>query len=141
MAKNPPKNHLPAHMQGTGQNSAAAGRTVVTQQQAFISEHVGPLPAPDTLAEYDQTLPGLAERIVQMAETEQRTRVLGLEGEIKNRRFEVRFGRISAFLYSLAVCGVAMVAIYAQYPYAGTIIIGLHVAAVCAQLISIRRQG
>ena len=30
--------------------------------------HLGPLPAPDQLAQYNQILPGLAERIVAMAE-------------------------------------------------------------------------
>lgn len=50
--------------------------------------HSGPLPAPETLAEYEKILPGLAERIVRLAEqpheeftVEQRHRH-GMEGKI-----------------------------------------------------------
>lgn len=39
---------------------------VAASQQ--VTEFSGPLPPPDTLAKYDQVLPGLAERIVALAE-------------------------------------------------------------------------
>jgi Predicted membrane protein (DUF2335) len=37
---------------------------------AFSESFAGPLPPPALLAEYEQALPGLAERIVAMAENE-----------------------------------------------------------------------
>lgn len=36
--------------------------------QTEVREHYGPLPDPETLGEYDHRFPGLAERIIRMAE-------------------------------------------------------------------------
>lgn len=40
-----------------------------------LAHHSGPLPPPDDLHRYDQLLPGAAQRIIVMAETEQRHRI------------------------------------------------------------------
>jgi uncharacterized membrane protein len=45
-----------------------------TIQVAAVSQHSGPLPPPEVLLGYEQTLKGCAERIVVMAESEQRHR-------------------------------------------------------------------
>lgn len=50
---------------------------VATLVQSNIS-HSGPLPDPDTLQRYEQVLPGLAERILVMAEKQSEQRQ-GLE--------------------------------------------------------------
>lgn len=42
---------------------------------AVAKHHSGPLPAPEDLARYEQLLPGAAERIIAMAELEQKHRV------------------------------------------------------------------
>ena len=54
------------------------GRLPIEQRQAVVqiiraseSSHSGPLPPPRQLREYEQALPGLAERIVRLAEAEQ----------------------------------------------------------------------
>lgn len=44
---------------------ATAARRIVFEQS---TAHAGPLPAPETLAAYDALLPGLADRIVTLAE-------------------------------------------------------------------------
>lgn len=46
-------------------------RDISVMRREIVSRHTGPLPAPHTLAEYEAVLPGLAERIVNMAENEQ----------------------------------------------------------------------
>ena len=48
------------------------------QVTAFFSHFSGPLPAPETLAGYDRIMPGLANRIVEMAEAYQKHQI-GLE--------------------------------------------------------------
>lgn len=50
--------------------SASRPARVFSQQQAFS----GPLPHPDLLEKYNQVLPGLAERIVALAENQSRHR-------------------------------------------------------------------
>lgn len=45
--------------------------TIAQVQQTRIEQHSGPIPSPDVLAKYEQMLPGTAERIIRMAETQQ----------------------------------------------------------------------
>ena len=125
----------PPPLQGAELQQATAASPAAAQKQTIsISEtYAGPLPDPGTLADYDKALPGLAERIVVMAEEEQRARLAAIGGETKNRHFDIRAGRIFSFIFSLAVCGVGLAAIYKGYPNGGTIIISLHVAGVIAQ--------
>ncbi|MFH1489677.1 MAG: DUF2335 domain-containing protein [Pseudomonadota bacterium] len=55
---------IPAHS-SKGQHSV---------QQATLAIHEGPLPTPDLLAGYDDIVPGAAERIITMAEEQERHR-------------------------------------------------------------------
>ena len=65
--------------------------------------HNGPLPHPDILAGYEEVLQGSAERILQMAEAEQKTR---LEVTSKMQQTDSRdslLGIIGAMIISLAL--------------------------------------
>jgi uncharacterized membrane protein len=46
--------------------------TVVGQQ---LTAHIGPLPSPETLRQYEDLLPGTAERIISMAERQSAHRI------------------------------------------------------------------
>lgn len=56
----------------------AGAATTVTHTQ--VKAHMGPIPAPEVLAGYEQILPGAAERILAMAERQQENR-LSLESQ------------------------------------------------------------
>ncbi|WP_339529351.1 DUF2335 domain-containing protein [Pseudomonas mucidolens] len=60
---------------------------VVTQAVMQLEQHRGPLPPPRQLFEYEQCLPGAAERIVAMAEKEQNHRHSTVDsfGEFRNQ--------------------------------------------------------
>lgn len=45
----------------------------------------GPLPHPDILARYENILPGIADRIVRMAEAEQNARHSAIDQDAKNK--------------------------------------------------------
>lgn len=68
-----------------------------------IRQESGPLPPPDTLAQYERISPGFADRIVSMAEKEQVNRH-GQEGDrwALQDRLLTR-GQIFAFILSLAI--------------------------------------
>ena len=101
-----------------------------TKAQNTLAHHVsqsfaGPLPPPDVLAKYDELHPGLAERIVGMAEREQGHRhqcELGaLNQELRNheaRNREAFRGQLFGFLIgSIAiVAGSNTAALGAQWP-------------------------
>ena len=77
--------------------------------------HQGPLPAPDDLMKYERICPGAAERILKMAENEQKTiNKLKLK-EFRSSRLGLIFGFISLFfmlvITALSVlCGESWVA-------------------------------
>jgi len=60
--------NLPSDNSGSGVHYAST-------QLAMISSHVGPLPSPEVLLRYEQAVPGIAERIIRMAEKEQQRRI------------------------------------------------------------------
>lgn len=79
---------------------------VTAQAQIQHVSFQGPLPPPDALAGYERIQSGLAERIVRMAEEEQRQRHQ-LESEITKRSFdEARRGQNLGF----AIGTVAIIA-------------------------------
>jgi uncharacterized membrane protein len=63
----------------------------------------GPLPPPDALERYNQILPGAAERIIAMAETQHNHR-LGLEKHVVHSNVEAqRLGTVLGFIVAMTV--------------------------------------
>lgn len=73
--------------------------------------HEGPLPPPEQLAKYDEAVPGLAERIVTMAEDEGRHRRDLEQRDVRIRARGESLGLIAAVLICLAVNGLAAYAL------------------------------
>lgn len=83
--------------------------------------HNGPLPHPDILAGYEEVLQGSAERILQMAEAEQKTR---LEVTSKMQQTDSRdslLGIIGAIIISLAAIAGGMYVVIKTGSTAGAI--------------------
>ncbi|MEY4906010.1 MAG: hypothetical protein RLZZ292_3825, partial [Bacteroidota bacterium] len=60
-------------------NLSATKKTASSNKNEIIRAekqeiHIGPIPSPDTLRQYEELHPGLAERFMQMAENEQKKR-------------------------------------------------------------------
>lgn len=80
--------------------------------------HIGPIPSPDAIREYEEVVPGSAERIIAMAERQgdhrRRQEQVVLDAQTKNMenmRKERRLGQIFAFLVVMAVLSVVCYAI------------------------------
>ena len=72
---------------------------------AFISESVtGPIPPPSMLKMYEEVLPGAADRIMSMAESEQNIRKKAMQGFFSNDQLRI----LGGFLVSLALIGGAV---------------------------------
>jgi uncharacterized membrane protein len=72
----------------------------ITQEASSFS---GPLPPPETLAEYDQISPGFANRIITMAEKEQVHRHMQDELRWPVQRKLLSRGQVFAFILSLSI--------------------------------------
>lgn len=103
----------------------------LTAEKSIVEHHQGPLPAPETLAGYEQTLAGLADRIVRMAEQESAHRrdmeSRFLDAQINDgklyRRIEMR-GQIWAGVISIVGLGSGSLLTYLGHPNFGTAVIG-----------------
>jgi uncharacterized membrane protein len=93
--------------------------------QRFTSaeiSHAGPLPHPSVLREYNNVIPGLAERIVRMAETQSSQRIerenKALDAQIALARRNSIFiiaGQVFSFVVSMtAILGGVWVALHGQ---------------------------
>lgn len=84
---------------------SANDERIVAMVQRSIS-HSGPLPDPDTLQRYEQVLPGLAERIVAMAEKQSDHRQ-SLERAVILNGIKAE-GRGASYAFALGLCGIIL---------------------------------
>jgi LPXTG-motif cell wall-anchored protein len=110
------------------------------QIQRTEMTHIGPLPPPDILSQYDTIVPGAAERILQMAEKEQQHR-FDCEKKVERSAIRVTFtGVIFAFLSVLIISSLVFFALYKGFDNtAGWIAVGA-IAAVASVFIFFRKK-
>ena len=92
--------------------------------------HHGPLPTPEDLIKYDNICPGAADRIIQMAEKEQKS--LHKIREKEQRCF--RLGLILGFLSLTMLMFLTGYALYTNSPWVATVLIAT--VSGCTLLIS-----
>lgn len=95
-----------SELQHQHNNSHQKQKPSISSQTTAI--YSGPIPPPEALARYEQLTPGLADRIVKMAETEgDHRRALETNGQkaqiehIKRRDYEAKLGQFLAFFISI----------------------------------------
>lgn len=125
------------------------------QRQVEITQtslHVGPLPSPEVLAQYEEVYPGIAERILQMAEREQSERheqermTISLERENqKSLNSNIIRGQILAFLSVIIISGLCGYFAYlGDIPTAGKtatwVIVSLAGVFITGRIVFIKNQ-
>lgn len=106
--------------------------TSLVMSQGSLEIRRGPLPEPSILSDYDKVLPGLADRIVVMAESEKdhRHRMQSRRLELSARRSLI--GLISGLVVALSCIILAVWVTYRGYYIAGTIIASIDIVALTA---------
>jgi len=66
-----------------------------------ISSFSGPLPPPEILQKYNEILPGAAERIIKMAESQHEHRLLLEKKVVESNTFSQRVGLILGFVIAM----------------------------------------
>lgn len=101
----------------------------------------GPLPSPELLAQYDQVMPGLAERIVSMAEREQVHRHTIDHLEVEQPHRLARTGQRLAFGVTAMVLAVATVLAILGHATVAAIIAGLDVVTLAGLFLYSQKSG
>ena len=99
----------------------------------------GPLPPPEVLLGYDNVLPGAAERILRMAETDQADAREANQLAIREAAADSRRGQKYAFWIALSALAVAGVLGYQGHEVAAAIVGGSTVVGLAAAFITGRR--
>jgi uncharacterized membrane protein len=93
---------------------------------AHVEHHAGPIPSPKILQAYENISPGLADRIMSMAETEtghrqkMENRVIEADIEAMRKEFaERRIGQLFGLIIGLAALGAGTFTAVYGHPVAG----------------------
>ncbi len=121
------------------QNQGPTQRVTATHQR--IEGYSGPLPHPQVLAGYDQTVPGAAERILVMAEKNAQHQI-----DIENKtldafRKQQRLGQFFGFGIGIAALSASITALVPGYEYAAMLLGGTTVTGLVAVFVTGRIIG
>jgi uncharacterized membrane protein len=102
----------------------------IVQSKTTSQSFSGPLPPPQVLAEYNQTVPGAAERLISMAEDQSKHRI---EMESKALDAEIKRANVGLWLGAgicLAFLAVSGVLIFSGHDIAGASLGGASLASI-----------
>jgi uncharacterized membrane protein len=112
-----------------------------THMQVVQQSFAGPIPPPAVLAQYDVTLPGAAERILTMAETQHAHRIKQEDRVIGSNVSAQKLGVWLGFAVAMTAIIGGIVLIYCGKSTSGlTSIIGALVALVTTFIVGRKRQ-
>ena len=127
------------------------GMTVTKKQQLLKSvsvslvrhkSHSGPIPDPESLAEYNEIIPNGAERIMTMTEGQQSHRFELEKSVVLSNYKQSGRGQIFALIIAIVLIGSGTVVALLASPTAGATIIGTSVVGLAGVfLIGKSRQG
>ncbi|MCC2612643.1 DUF2335 domain-containing protein [Neorhizobium petrolearium] len=120
--------------------SGARGQVVSTVMMMMSEQFSGPIAHPRHLREYEEILPGSAERIIQMAERQQQHNIdmesRIVSAQVADQKRGMRYGMAALVVDIAAAAGVGM---YGNNVLAG-MILGVGVAGVVAAFIKGRHS-
>lgn len=100
----------------------------------------GPLPHPDVLKQYDNIVPGAANRIIQMAESQSKHRRDLEKKVIGSNIVNERIGMIFAFILTVLLLFFSGTLIYMDKPIEGLITLGIVIIGNAYNYISQKKQ-
>nr|DAO63734.1 MAG TPA: putative membrane protein [Caudoviricetes sp.] len=94
-------------------------KTSSKAQMVIAEQFSGPIPSPEVFAKYEAILPGAAERILTMAEEQQKHR-MEIEKQVINSKIsDSRLGIILGFILTIVIIAVSTGAILMGYSVIG----------------------
>lgn len=100
-----PLEQLPTQVRVLVEKLPAQDRSEAIRLFMMKTTHSGPLPAPDTLERYNNTIPGAGERILMMAENQQAHRIDMEKTSLRRQYNQSGTGQWMAFIIALSFLG------------------------------------
>jgi uncharacterized membrane protein len=105
-----------------------------------IQSHAGPLPQPEALAKYENVLPGLAERIVRMAENQSSHRIKLEDVTVNSQLGESKRGQLFGLIVGIFALMVALALGLSGQGIAASFIGSFDIVGLVAVFVTGRRQ-
>lgn len=125
-----PVNQQPANT-GTQHNS------IEVREETFS----GPLPHPLILEEYEKIVPGAAERIIAMAESDMKHQQEMDREELRIAESQVKRGQISAFWLTIIALAVCIFSLLMGSEMAASVIAGTTIVALVTAFVISRKDN
>lgn len=103
---------------------------IITSVDGYIEQYSGPIPPPKMLRDYEQVLSGSADRILSMAEYEQ-----------KHRTAYEKRSVLYAFILALGLIALSFYAVSLGYALAGVGVIASSIFTVAGVFVHSQRSG
>jgi uncharacterized membrane protein len=113
----------------------------IVHAAAVEEQFSGPIPHPNILESYNRILPGAAERILSMAEEEQKHRQYLEKTALQNDKDEAKLGQICAFLIGVVAIVAGTYAAINGSATAGSVIGGGGVVGLVSVFILGRKKN
>jgi uncharacterized membrane protein len=127
-------------LDGYQKNGDRANRHLVSEQTTLV-HHQGPLPPPAILKQYDEVVPGAAERIMTMAENQAQHRQELEASVIRTDNLKSLLGMFFGFIIALVGFGGGLIAAFSGQPFwGGAVSIGTLASVVIAFIYGTRTR-
>jgi uncharacterized membrane protein len=126
--------NLPAQLQEALKEPGAQAQ-LLSFTAAFAGWWSSPYPPPELLRGYEDTLPGSANRILGMAEEQQKHRHVLERTTVVGANRRAWWGLWLGFAISLVVLGLGTLTILEGYPWAGGGVMGVDVVALAGVFV------
>ncbi|MCH7520384.1 MAG: DUF2335 domain-containing protein [Candidatus Marinimicrobia bacterium] len=115
--------------------TAAASTTIVSETATWS----GPMPPPEQLQEFENIVPGSAERILIMAENQQDHRKLAESTILSANILDTQRGQyLGSAVSVLAICGAVLAVYLGAHPVVSVALVGVPLVAVVKALVESR---
>lgn len=137
----PAEGEIATEVGGQPPSQDAVSPDVVISQSLEVTSRQGPIPSPEDLRQYEQVLPGLADRIVKMAESQ-----ISHQQRVEKENFEFGArrslaGLLAGFLISVLFLCAAVWLVLADHDTAGIILGSVDLVGLVTVFVLGRREA
>ena len=109
---------------------------VVHEVTELVAHYQGPIPPPGFLAQFDEVVPGAADRIIKMTEGNMAHRMKMERTMVRGDLALKAMGMGCAFFALLAMLALVGLAVYLNHPWIATVLGGTTIAAVVGMFLN-----
>jgi len=126
------KSIVPANQKPLAKDDESLANSSINKQEINISHWQGPLPPPETLEKYDQIVPGMSERLLDLFEKQAKHRMQLEKDVVHSNIVNTKKGQWFAFILSILIVITAACCAYIGQSNVAIALVGFDVAGLAS---------